>query len=148
MHLSFEESVFGGEQAIQFSFFETCGKCDGTGAKSNSCIKLCANCHGRGGVVKTQKTPFGMMSQVVFFLPYFGKGNLIFIQLMKWDKVSKYIKIIQQVIYSKNQKILGQGMLNLLYILLPIDAREGNEKLICDCNTSTFYNLTWTGYVL
>ena len=36
-----------------------------------------------------------------------------------------------------NQEILGQDMFNLLYILLPIvvDAREGNEKLICDCNT-------------
>uniref|UniRef100_A0A0A0LT51 CR-type domain-containing protein n=1 Tax=Cucumis sativus TaxID=3659 RepID=A0A0A0LT51_CUCSA len=77
LHLSFEESVFGGEKTIQFSFFETCENCDGTGAKSNSCIKLCANCHGRGGVVKTQKTPFGMMSQVSICSECGGDGKKI-----------------------------------------------------------------------
>lgn len=64
--------MFGGEQEIQFSCFETCENCDGTGAKSSNCIKLCADCHGKGGVVRTQRTPFGMMSQVVKYL--YGKN--------------------------------------------------------------------------
>lgn len=77
LHLSFEESVFGGERTIQFSCFETCENCDGTGAKSNNCIKLCASCHGKGGVVKTQRTPFGMMSQVSICSECGGDGKII-----------------------------------------------------------------------
>ena len=66
LYLSLEESVFGGQREIEVSFFETCDSCSGTGAKSSSCIKSCAECGGRGGVVKTQRTPFGMMSQVIW----------------------------------------------------------------------------------
>lgn len=64
LYLSFEESIFGVEKDIEVSFFKTCDNCSGTGAKSSSCIKLCNECGGRGGVTKTQKTPFGIMSQV------------------------------------------------------------------------------------
>ncbi|KAA8541393.1 hypothetical protein F0562_025356 [Nyssa sinensis] len=62
--LSFEESIFGGQQDIEVSCLETCDDCGGTGAKSSSSIKSCVDCGGRGGVMKVQKTPFGIMSQV------------------------------------------------------------------------------------
>ena len=42
-----------------------CDTCDGTGAQSSSCIKTCSSCGGRGGIIQTQKTPFGVMSQVI-----------------------------------------------------------------------------------
>ncbi|CAM8934052.1 unnamed protein product [Rhodiola kirilowii] len=64
MHLSFEESVFGGEKVIEVSALESCDTCNGTGAKSSDCIKSCHECGGRGAVMMTQKTPFGVMSQV------------------------------------------------------------------------------------
>ena len=63
--MTFEESVFGGQREIEISCFEACDSCDGTGAKSSSCIKPCSSCGGKGGVMKTQKTPFGVMSQVI-----------------------------------------------------------------------------------
>ncbi|KAJ0049255.1 hypothetical protein Pint_16897 [Pistacia integerrima] len=63
LHLSFEESIFGGRREIEVSCFETCDNCGGTGAKSSSCIQSCNACGGRGGVTKTQRTPFGIMSQ-------------------------------------------------------------------------------------
>lgn len=66
LYLSFEESIFGGQREIEVPCFETCDNCGGTGAKSSSCIKSCVDCGGRGGVLKTQRTPFGMMSQVIW----------------------------------------------------------------------------------
>ena len=62
--MSFEESIFGGEREIEVPFSESCDKCDGTGAKSSSSIKSCTDCGGRGGVMESQRTPFGIMSQV------------------------------------------------------------------------------------
>ncbi|XP_057514335.1 uncharacterized protein LOC130796070 isoform X1 [Actinidia eriantha] len=75
--LSFEESIFGGQKDIEACVFETCDNCSGTGAKSSSCIKLCNNCGGRGGVIKTQKTPFGIMSQVSTCSKCGGNGKII-----------------------------------------------------------------------
>lgn len=65
LRLSFEESVFGGKREIEISCYETCNTCDGTGAKSKNGIKKCTSCGGKGGEKKTQRTPFGMMSQVI-----------------------------------------------------------------------------------
>lgn len=65
LHLSFEESIFGGQHEIEVSYFETCDSCGGTGAKSSSCIQSCNACGGKGGVTKTQRTPFGIISQVI-----------------------------------------------------------------------------------
>lgn len=62
--MSFEESIFGGQWEIELPCSETCDKCDGTGAKYSSSIKSCTDCGGRGGVMKSQRTPFGIMSQV------------------------------------------------------------------------------------
>lgn len=62
--MSFEESIFGGQREFEVSCFETCDNCDGSGARTSSCIRSCTACGGRGGVMNTQRTPFGMMSQV------------------------------------------------------------------------------------
>ncbi|KAL6962774.1 hypothetical protein U1Q18_037733, partial [Sarracenia purpurea var. burkii] len=77
LFLTFKESIFGGEQDIEVSCFEACDNCSGTGAKSSSCIKLCSECRGRGGVIKTQKTPFGIMSQVSTCSRCGGDGKII-----------------------------------------------------------------------
>ncbi|CAL5442486.1 unnamed protein product [Camellia sinensis] len=77
LFLSFEESIFGGQKEIEVSCLETCDNCSGTGAKSSGCIKLCSECRGRGGVIKTQKTPFGIMSQVSTCSKCGGNGKII-----------------------------------------------------------------------
>ena len=64
LSLSFEESIFGGHRDISVTRCETCDTCDGTGAKSINCIKSCTECGGRGGVMRSQRTPFGVVSQV------------------------------------------------------------------------------------
>lgn len=64
LRLSFEESVFGVKREIEVSYLETCDGCGGTGAKSSNDIKQCSSCDGKGRVMNTQRTPFGIMSQV------------------------------------------------------------------------------------
>ncbi|KAI3797803.1 hypothetical protein L1987_33066 [Smallanthus sonchifolius] len=75
--LSFEESIFGAKRDIEVSCLETCDYCGGTGAKSSNCITSCNRCKGRGAVVETQKTPFGVMSQVSSCSKCGGDGKII-----------------------------------------------------------------------
>ncbi|GAA0173915.1 chaperone [Lithospermum erythrorhizon] len=77
LFLKFEESIFGGQRDIEVHCFETCGDCGGSGAKSGSSFKTCTNCGGKGGVVRTQRTPFGMMSQVSTCSECGGEGKII-----------------------------------------------------------------------
>nr|GMD03472.1 chaperone protein DnaJ [Ipomoea batatas] len=77
LNLSFEESIFGGEQNIEIPCLEPCDSCSGSGAKSSNCIKVCSDCGGRGGVVKTEKTPFGIVSQVSTCSKCSGNGKII-----------------------------------------------------------------------
>ncbi|CAD5169225.1 unnamed protein product [Musa acuminata subsp. malaccensis] len=77
LSLSFEESVFGSQREVNVVRFETCDKCNGTGAKSSSCIKSCMECGGRGGVMNSQRTPFGIVSQVSTCSKCGGNGKLV-----------------------------------------------------------------------
>ncbi|KAI3920809.1 hypothetical protein MKW98_005635 [Papaver atlanticum] len=77
LYLSLEESVFGIKRDIEVAYLETCDDCQGTGAKTASCIKLCTDCGGKGRVMKAQRTPFGLMSQVSTCLKCSGDGKII-----------------------------------------------------------------------
>ncbi|XP_020105190.1 uncharacterized protein LOC109721809 [Ananas comosus] len=77
LSLTFEESVFGGRQEFNISRFETCDDCNGSGAKSSNSIKPCAECGGRGGVMKTQRTPLGVVSQISTCAKCDGEGKII-----------------------------------------------------------------------
>lgn len=68
--LEFSESIFGAEKEFELSHLETCEVCTGTGAKMGSKMRICSTCGGRGQVMRTDQTPFGLFSQVVahFFL--------------------------------------------------------------------------------
>ncbi|KAJ4767305.1 Chaperone protein DnaJ [Rhynchospora pubera] len=77
LSLTFEESIFGVKKEVSVIRYETCNSCSGSGAKDPSCIKLCTECGGRGGVVNTQRTPFGAVSQISTCLRCKGEGNVI-----------------------------------------------------------------------
>uniref|UniRef100_A0A2N9IH17 J domain-containing protein n=1 Tax=Fagus sylvatica TaxID=28930 RepID=A0A2N9IH17_FAGSY len=77
LYMSFEEAIFGGQKEIEVPCSERCDKCDGTGAKSSSSIKSCTECGGRGGVMKSERTPFGIMSQVSTCLKCGGDGKIV-----------------------------------------------------------------------
>lgn len=139
LYLSLEESVFGGQREIEVSFFETCDSCSGTGAKSSSCIKSCADCGGRGGVVKTQRTPFGMMSQVSTCAKCSGEGEVITDHCRKCGGNGKIrSKRSMKVVFpagvndGATMRIQGEGSFNKkrgiagdLFISLHVNEKQG-----------------------
>lgn len=63
--LEFSEVIFGAEKEFELSHLETCEVCVGAGAKMGSKMRICSTCGGRGQVMRTEQTPFGMFSQVI-----------------------------------------------------------------------------------
>eukprot|EP01018_Ginkgo_biloba_P015539 Gb_03413 [translate_table: standard] len=77
MTLEFSEAIFGAEKEFEVSHLEACEVCNGTGAKRGSRQKKCATCGGRGQVMRTQETPFGLFSQVSICPNCGGEGEVI-----------------------------------------------------------------------
>ncbi|KAK4748273.1 hypothetical protein SAY87_014859 [Trapa incisa] len=75
--LQFSESIFGSEKEFELSHLETCEVCSGTGAKVGSKMRICSTCGGRGQVMRTEQTPFGMFSQVSICPNCGGDGEII-----------------------------------------------------------------------
>lgn len=65
MTLEFSAVIYGAEKEFELSHLETCEVCTGTGAKIGSKMRICSTCGGRGQVMRTEQTPFGMFSQVM-----------------------------------------------------------------------------------
>lgn len=62
--LELSEAIFGSEKEFDLMHLETCESCAGTGAKAGSKKRICSTCGGRGQVMRTEQTPFGLFSQV------------------------------------------------------------------------------------
>lgn len=75
--LSFEESILGVKREINVFRHETCSTCHGTGAKCSNDITECTRCRGQGRLMKTQRTPFGTVSQISSCLNCEGSGKVI-----------------------------------------------------------------------
>ncbi|TXG50897.1 hypothetical protein EZV62_023421 [Acer yangbiense] len=142
LHLSFEESVFGGQREIEVSCLETCDNCGGTGAKSSSSIHSCTTCGGRGGVMKTQRTPFGMMSQVSTCSKCGGDGKIITDSCRRCggsgrvqSKRSMKVVIPPGVSDGATMQMQGEGnvdkkgnMAGDLFIVVHIDEKQGIQR--------------------
>ncbi|GMH03931.1 hypothetical protein Nepgr_005770 [Nepenthes gracilis] len=164
LFLSLEESIFGGEQNIQISCLDTCGSCGGTGAKSSSSIRLCSDCGGRGGVVKSQRTPFGVMSQAFTCPKCGGNGKIIMDRCQQCGGLGKMkskrsIKIIippgfddgatmklqGEGNYDKQRRVVGD-----LYVVLHVDEKPGiwreglnlYSKVTIDCTEAILGTVT------
>lgn len=139
LRLSFEESIFGGKREIEISCYETCNTCDGTGAKSKNGIKKCTSCGGKGGEKKTQRTPFGMMSQVSTCSKCGGLGMIITDRCRKCDgsglvqaKRKMEVVIPPGVSDGDTMKIRGEGNFDKrrrytgdLFVVLHVDRKQG-----------------------
>ncbi|XP_042428604.1 chaperone protein DnaJ-like isoform X1 [Zingiber officinale] len=75
--LEFSEAIFGAEKEIVLSHLETCDICAGMGSKIGSKMRICSTCGGRGQVMRTEQTPFGMFSQVSICPACGGEGEII-----------------------------------------------------------------------
>ncbi|XAR67784.1 hypothetical protein NMG60_11002683 [Bertholletia excelsa] len=77
MTLEFSAAIFGSEKEFELSHLEACEVCNGTGAKTGSKMRVCSTCGGRGQVMRTEQTPFGMFSQVSVCPNCGGDGDVI-----------------------------------------------------------------------
>ena len=75
--LDFNEAAFGTKKEITFRRTETCSKCDGTGAKNGSKVKVCSKCHGTGEVRYQQQSPFGTFVRTSVCDECHGTGEVI-----------------------------------------------------------------------
>ncbi|KAK4280669.1 hypothetical protein QN277_012263 [Acacia crassicarpa] len=139
LYLGFEESIFGGRKEIEVPCFQTCTDCDGTGAKSRDCIKTCVNCGGRGGEMKSQRTPFGVMSQVSTCSKCRGLGKIVTDNCqrcsgsgMVQSKRTMELVIPPGVNDGVTLQIGGEGNLDKnrgtagdLYIVIHVDEKDG-----------------------
>lgn len=142
LFMNFEESIFGGQQEIEVPCFDSCDYCGGTGAKSSSCIKSCSDCGGRGGVMKTQRTPFGMLSQVSTCSRCGGNGKIITDHCQRCGgngqvrlKRSMKVVIPPGVSDGATMRIKGEGNFDKkrglagdLLIVLHIDEKKGIQR--------------------
>ncbi|KAK9740138.1 hypothetical protein RND81_03G014400 [Saponaria officinalis] len=62
--LNFKEAIFGIEKDIEITRLESCGTCNGSGAKPGTQATKCNTCGGQGQVVSSARTPLGVFQQV------------------------------------------------------------------------------------
>lgn len=75
--ITFAESVSGCKKNLDLVLKDECTTCHGTGAKPGTSPKICPKCNGRGQVVYTQQTMFGMMQNVQPCPDCRGTGKII-----------------------------------------------------------------------
>ena len=77
VRVTFEEAVFGCEKEIELTLKDECGSCHGTGAKPGTSPVTCPTCGGKGQVVYTQQSMFGMVQNVRPCPDCNGTGKII-----------------------------------------------------------------------
>ncbi|KAF9678885.1 hypothetical protein SADUNF_Sadunf07G0082700 [Salix dunnii] len=73
--LTFKEAVFGVEKEIEITRLESCGTCDGSGAKPGTKPSKCSTCGGQGQVISSARTPLGVFQQVMTCSSCGGSGE-------------------------------------------------------------------------
>ncbi|KAJ7956801.1 Chaperone protein dnaJ [Quillaja saponaria] len=74
--LNFKEAVFGVEKEIEISRLESCGTCNGSGAKPGTKPSRCSTCGGQGRVVASTRTPLGVFQQAMTCSSCNGTGEI------------------------------------------------------------------------
>lgn len=77
VRITFEEAVFGCEKELDMVLKDPCQKCNGTGAKPGTSPETCPKCGGKGQVVYTQQSFFGMVQNVQTCPECNGTGKII-----------------------------------------------------------------------
>ena len=69
--------MFGCDKEIELTLKDECGKCHGTGAKPGTSPVTCTKCGGKGQVVYTQQSLFGMVQNVRTCPECNGTGKVV-----------------------------------------------------------------------
>lgn len=77
VRITFEEACFGTDKEIEVTLKDDCKTCHGSGAKEGTSPVTCTKCGGKGQVVYTQQSLFGMVRNVQTCPECGGKGKVI-----------------------------------------------------------------------
>lgn len=77
VRITFEEACFGVDKEIDVILKEECATCHGTGAKPGTSPETCKKCGGKGQVVFTQQSLFGVVRNVQACPDCHGTGKII-----------------------------------------------------------------------
>uniref|UniRef100_UPI003FEDF921 molecular chaperone DnaJ n=1 Tax=Agathobacter sp. TaxID=2021311 RepID=UPI003FEDF921 len=77
VRITFEEAIFGCAKELEFSYKEECKTCHGTGGKPGTSPETCSKCGGKGKVVYSQQSLFGMMQNVQTCPDCQGTGKVV-----------------------------------------------------------------------
>jgi len=77
VRVSFEEAVFGTQTEIEMPLKDECPVCKATGAQPGHPAEVCSKCAGKGQVVFTQQSLFGMARTVQTCPDCQGSGKII-----------------------------------------------------------------------
>ena len=77
IRITFEEAIFGCEKELELILKDECTTCNGTGAKPGTSPEVCPKCGGRGQVVYSQQSFFGMVQNVQTCPECNGSGKVI-----------------------------------------------------------------------
>ncbi len=77
VRITFEEACFGTEKEVELTLKDECNTCHGTGAKPGTTSETCSKCGGKGQVVFTQQSLFGMVRNVQTCPDCRGTGKII-----------------------------------------------------------------------
>jgi len=77
MEISLEQAYRGYQTEIKVPRTETCETCGGSGAKPGTEPKKCSSCGGSGQMQRSQRTAFGMFTQVTTCSKCRGQGTII-----------------------------------------------------------------------
>ena len=77
IRITFEEACFGTEKELDLPLQDECASCHGTGAKAGTTPETCSKCGGKGQVVFTQQSLFGMVRNVQTCPDCRGTGKII-----------------------------------------------------------------------
>lgn len=77
VRITFEEAAFGVSKEVELTLKDECETCHGSGAKAGTQPQTCSKCGGKGQVVYTQQSLFGMVRNVQACPECHGTGKII-----------------------------------------------------------------------
>jgi molecular chaperone DnaJ len=146
--ITFEEAVFGCQKDIELPRWETCSRCQGSGAQSGTSKARCSSCQGTGEIRRVQQSIFGQFVNVTMCERCRGEGFVITTPCEKCRGQGRVrnnrrvvVNIPAGVDDGINVRVTGEGEVSArggtpgnLYVVLtvkshPFFKRQGNDIL-------------------
>lgn len=77
IRITFEEAISGCEKELDINLKDECATCHGTGAKPGTSPVTCPKCQGKGQIVYSQQSLFGMVQNVQTCPDCHGTGKIV-----------------------------------------------------------------------